>query len=487
MAPKKKSAAKAARAKSAAKSSSAKKGSAKSHFAARLNTHVSGAHYSAADLEHIAARILKLSEADETEIEIDSSVDALTRFANNTIHQNVAEQTLGISVRAIVDGRTARATTNKTDDESLRRVAQTAARLARNEPRNPDLLPMLKQQKYKAVERFFAGTAATTPEDRAKAVTRVCKMADAHKQTAAGIYSTGFSQSLLVNSKGLLARYDHSEAEFSITILEEKSSGWAKASAVNVEHIDPESLARSASHKAAASREPRELPPGHYTAILEPSAALDLVGSLFFDFSATAVADKRSCLNDRMGRKVVGDNITLHDDAYHPLQLGAPWDGEGVPREKVLLIEKGVPKNLVYSRVAAKKLGKSPTGHGFTLPNEYGEAPLNLVFAGGDSSVEKMIASTERGVLVTRLWYIREVDPYEKTLTGMTRDGTFLVEDGKISGGIRNFRFNQSILAALSNVEALGPAVRAAGEESFEMVVPSMKINNFHFSEVTKF
>ncbi|MGC1385210.1 MAG: TldD/PmbA family protein [Candidatus Acidiferrales bacterium] len=455
--------------------------------AARVTSHVSGAHYSASDLEHIAARILTLSEADETEIEIDSSVDALTRFANNTIHQNVAEQTLVISVRAILDGRTARATTNKTDDESLRRVAEAAARLARNQPKNPDLLPMLKQQKYLPVTRFFPATAAATPEARARAVTRVCKMADAAKQTAAGIFSTGFAQSLLVNSKGLLARYDHTDAEFSITVLEEKSSGWAKSSSPDIANIESEALARSASHKAAASREPRELKPGRYTTILEPSAALDLVGSLFFDFSATAVMDKRSCLNDRMDREVVGKNITLWDDAYHPLQLGPPWDGEGVPRERVLLIDQGVPKNLAYSRATAKKLKKKPTGHGFTLPNEYGEAPVNLVFSGGDSSVDKMIASTERGVLVTRLWYIREVDPYEKTLTGMTRDGTFLVEDGKISGGIRNFRFNQSILAALSNVEALGPAVRAAGEESFEMVVPAMKIKDFHFSEVTKF
>jgi PmbA protein len=473
--------------KASKKSANAKRSARGGAAAARVSTHVAGAHYSAADLEHIAARILKLSDADETEVEIDSSVDALTRFANNTIHQNVAEQTLVISVRANVDGRTARATTNKTDEESLRRVAAAVVRLARNEPKNPDLLPMLKRQKYQPVDRFYAATAAATPETRARAVTRVCKMADAAKQTAAGIFSTGFAQSLLVNSKGLLARYDHTDSEFSITILEEKSSGWAKASSPNVADIDPEALARGASHKAAASREPRELEPGHYTAILEPSAALDMVGSLFFDFSATAVADKRSCLNDRMGRKVVGDNITLHDDVFHPLQVGAPWDGEGVPRENVVLIEKGVPKNLVYSRATAKKLKKKPTGHGFTLPNEYGEAPVNLVFKGGDSSVEKMIASTERGILVTRLWYIREVDPYEKTITGMTRDGTFLVEGGKISGGVRNFRFNQSILAALSNVEALGPAVRAAGEESFEMVVPAMKISNFHFSEVTKF
>jgi predicted Zn-dependent protease len=150
-------------------------------------------------------------------------------------------------------------------------------------------------------------------------------------------------------------------------------------------------------------------------------------------------------------------------------------------------VDRGVPKNLVYSRTTAKKMKAKPTGHGLPLPNEYGEAPMNLVFSGGDKSVDDMVHSTERGILVTRVWYIREVDPYEKILTGMTRDGTFLIENGRIAAGIRNFRFNQSVIEMLSNVEMLGPAVRAAGEESFEMVVPAMKVGNFHFSEVTKF
>jgi len=183
----------------------------------------------------------------------------------------------------------------------------------------------------------------------------------------------------------------------------------------------------------------------------------------------------------------LGRNITIWDDVTHPLQTGAPFDGEGIPRQKVLLVDRGIPENLVYSRAAAKEMRKRPTGHGFALPNEYGEASMNLVFAGGKSSVDEMIASTDRGLLVTRLWYIREVDPYEKVLTGMTRDGTFLIENGRIAGGIRNFRFNQSVLEMLSNVEALGPAVRAAGEEAFEMVVPPMKVRDFRFTEVTKF
>ena len=439
------------------------------------------------DLEALGEKIIRLSEADETEVEIHRVSDALTRFANNTIHQNVAEQLLHISVRAVVDGCTARASTNKTDLGSLRDVAAAAAQLARNQPRNPDLLPMVGSQKYQKVARFSPATAAATPQSRAREVAKVCRLAEKGHQTAAGILSTGAMQSVLLNSKGLSARYEQTRAEFSVTILEENSSGWAKSTSFDLQVIDPEALAESASRKALNSRGPRELPPGHYTAILQPAAVLDLLGFLSYDFAATAVLDKRSCFTGRLGKKLFGDNITLWDDVYHPLQLGEPYDGEGVPRQKVLLIDRGVPSNLVYARATARKMKARPTGHGFALPNELGEVPVNLVWGGGNKSVDEMVSSTERGVLVTRLWYIREVDPYQKILTGMTRDGTFLVEDGRLSGGIRNFRFNQSLIDMLANVEMLGPAVRSSGEESFDMVVPAMKVRNFHFSEVTKF
>jgi PmbA protein len=445
------------------------------------------AQASSKDLQRIAERVLKLSAADETEVDIGTTTDALTRFANNTIHQNVAEHAMGISVRAVLDGRTARATTNKSDEDSLRRVVESAISLARNEPKSPDLLPMPKKQKYQKVSRFFAATAAITPQDRARAVAKVCKMAEKNKQTAAGIFVSGSSQSLLANSCGVFAHYEQTHSEFSVTILEENSSGWAKSNSPDIRTLDPLALAESASRKATDSRQPREIEPGHYTAILSPSAVLDLVGFLFYDFAGTAVLDKRSCLTGRMGKKIFGENITIWDDVYHPLQSGPAFDGEGVPRQKILLVDRGVPKNLVYARSTAKKMKAKPTGHGFSLPNEYGEAPMNLVFAGGDQSIDEMIRATDRGIFVTRLWYIREVDPYEKILTGMTRDGTFLIENGKLAGGIRNFRFNQSVIEMLANVDALGPAVRAAGEESFEMVVPPMKVRNFHFSEVTKF
>ena len=436
---------------------------------------------------HSVLRLAKSTGAEETEVHVDEVANALTRFANNAIHQNVAEHGLTVSIRAVADGRTARTTTNRIDEDSLRAAIETSLSLAHSQPGDPRLLPMPAKQRYRAVNRFIKPTAALSAEERARTVRRVCDLALKNGQVAAGIYSNGQSQSALGNSRGLFAAYRETHSEFSITVQEGSAASWAKANFADVRAFNPQKLAARACEKSHIGVNARELPPGRYTVILEPAAVLDLVGFLFYDFAATALEDKRSCLNDRMGKQLFGQNIAITDDVYHPLQQGPPFDGEGFPRQRVQLVDRGIPRNLVYSRAAAQSARKQPTGHGFVLPNEYGEAPMNLVFTGGDSSIEKMVASTERGLLVTRLWYIREVDPYEKVMTGMTRDGLFLVENGRVNGAVRNFRFNQSLIEMLNNVELLGPAVRATGEEAFEMVVPAMKVRNFHFSEVTKF
>ena len=445
---------------------------------------------SAGELRRLAETVLRLAKktgAQETEVHVEEVDDSLTRFANNAIHQNVAERGVTVSVRTIVDGRTARATTNRLDEDSLRGAIDASLSLAHSQPKDPHLLPLPGKQRYRAVKRVVKASAAVTPEDRARAVRRACDLAIKNGQVAAGIFATGESQTAVGNSRGLFAAYRETHAEFSITMQEDAAASWAKANAADVRAFDPQELAARASDKAHRALNPREMPPGRYTVILEPSAVLDLVGFLFYDFAATALADKRSCLNGRMGKALFGKNISITDDAYHPLQLGSNFDGEGLPRGRVILVDRGVPRNLVYSRRSARAARKSPTGHGFALPNEYGEAPMNLVFAGGESSLAEMIASTDCGLLVTRLWYIREVDPYEKVMTGMTRDGLYMVENGKVTLALRNFRFNQSIIEMLCNVEQLGPAVRATGEEAFEMVVPAMKVRDFHFSEVTKF
>jgi predicted Zn-dependent protease len=459
-------------------------------MSARAKTKSSDGLQDAASLRRLVDTVLRLAKSigvAETEVHVDETISALTRFANNGIHQNVSEHSVNVSVRTQVDQRTARATTNRIDEDSLRAAIEASLSLAHSQPKNPLLLPLPGKQRYRGVNRFLKQTASLTPEDRARAVRKACDLAMKKGQNAAGIFSSAQSQTAMGNSRGLFAAYRDTHAVFSITMQQGSAASWAKENAANVDDIEPQKLAQRASDKANRAVDARELAPGKYTVILEPAAVLDLVGFLFYDFAATAIQDQRSCFNERMGQQIFGKNISIVDDAYHPLQFGAPYDGEGLSRQKVLLVDRGVPKNLVYSRASAKAAKKQPTGHGFALPNEYGEAPMNLVFSGGKASLEEMIASTERGLLVTRLWYIREVDPYEKIMTGMTRDGLFLVEKGRVGSAVKNFRFNQSILEMLRNVEMMGPAVRATGEEAFEMLVPAMKIRDFHFSEVTKF
>ena len=412
---------------------------------------------------------------------------ALTRFANNAVHQNVTERTVHLSIRPVFEGRTARASTNRLDSNGIREVVEAAIAITRLTERDPELLSLTHPARPREVNRFFAATARATPEERAAAVAEAIAAVEDKGQTAAGIYSTGSSLFALLNSRGVSACHAETMARFSITAMAADSSGWAKASSCFHGELNPLELALRAARKAEYARAPRAIRPGRYTVVLEPAAVLDLVGQMFGDFSATAIRDGRSFLNDRVGKKIFGENVTIHDDYSDPLQAGPSFDGEGVPRTRLTLVDRGVVRDIAYCRQAAASAGTMPTGHGFPLPNELGEAPSNVVFEGGDSSVDEMIRSIDRGVLVTRLWYIREVDPYEKIFTGMTRDGTFLIEGGEVTGGLRNLRFNQSLIELLSSVEMLSPAVRASGEESADMVVPAMKLRDFNFTEVTRF
>jgi PmbA protein len=456
----------------------------------------------------IFARVKKFASADEVEVLFYATANALTRFANNVIHQNMAEENVVVSVRTAFGQRTARATTNKLDDESLKRVVEASEKLAKVQHADEDLLPMFGESKAAGEgarptqtipTRYFAETAAITAEDRAATVEKIVDVAKRNSLTTAGVVATSQAVEGIFNSRGVAEWHAQTSSEISITMLAGDSSGWQKANSPDVGQLNAVNLAEIAAEKARRSAGPREIAAGKYTVILEPAAVLDMVGFMFYDFGGLAILDQRSFLNNRVETKVFGENVDIWDDVGHPLQSGAGFDGEGVRRQKVQLVEKGVVKRLVYARASAERMKRSEykdkvgpiaaTGHGFSLPNEMGEAPMNIVFGAPakPQTVEQMVASTEKGILVTRLWYIREVDPYEKILTGMTRDGTFLVEDGKIRQGVLNFRFNESLIHLLSNVEAMGSLVRASGEESFDMVVPAMKVKEFNFTEVTKF
>ena len=457
----------------------------------------------------IFSRIRKFATAEEVECLFYGGRSALTRFANNGIHQNMAEENYGVSVRTVFGGRTARATTNKFDDESLKNVVKSSEDLARVQEPDADLLPMPDKEEVESDKnvrptqtvssRHFEQTANLSPAQRADAVGKMVAMAQKQNLTAAGIFASSETIEGVFNSRGLSQWHTQTSAEISITMLAPDSSGWQKSNSPNVANLNPADLAQIAAEKALKSAHPHEITPGKYTVILEPSAVLDTVGFAFFDFGGLAVLDQRSFLTNRVGTQLFGSNINIWDDVAHPQQSGSPFDGEGTPRKRLKLIENGVVKRLVYARASAAKMKKSEhaanvgpieaTGHGFPIPNEMGEAPMNIVFdpPSDQKTVAQMIESTERGILVTRLWYIREVDPYEKILTGMTRDGTFLIENGKLVCGLRNFRFNQSLIEMLSKVEQMSTPVRTSGEESFDMVVPAMKVRDFNFTEVTKF
>ncbi len=314
----------------------------------------------------IFERIKQHSTAEEVEVLFSGGKSALTRFANNIIHQNVAEENYVISVRTAFGGRTARSTTNKLDDESLKRVVQSSERLAKVQHSDPDLLPIPDPSGAAGIPpseglptRHFAETAAITPVQRAETVKKIVKIAEQHNLTTAGIVATAETVEAVFNSRGLADWHTQTSSEISITMLAPDSSGWQKANSPNVANLNAAALAEIAARKAFESASPREIPAGKYTVILEPAAVLDIVGFMFFDFGGLSILDLRSFLNNRVGTKLFGENINIWDDVAHPLQSGPPFDGEGVRRQKVQLVENGVIKRLVYARATAEKMKRS--------------------------------------------------------------------------------------------------------------------------------
>jgi predicted Zn-dependent protease len=450
----------------------------------------------------IFERVCRSAQATDVEVTVQGGRSALTRFANNAITQNVSEEGCEVSVRVQMGGRTARATTNRLDDESLRQVVKHAEELARVQEEESELLPMLtaaEQGSAPPLERYCEETAEMGAGERAEQVAAMVEIARRSGLNSAGTYSCGESFDALFNSHGVARWHKQTLAEASVTMLAADSSGWQKQNYTSAKRLDARSLAEIAADKALRSAAPVEMPPGKYTVILEPSAVVDLIGFLAADFSGSALLEQRSCLNERLGTKLFGENISITDNVSHIEQTGPGFDGEGIGRQELTLVENGVVRDIAMARGTVARIKRSElagkvsaraTGHGFSLPNEGGEAAANIVFKvanGTAKTVQEMISGTERGLLVTRLWYIREVDAYEKILTGMTRDGTFAVKNGRIGKGIRNLRFNQSMIQMLRQVLDLGNPMRACGEEAFDMVAPAMRVEEFQFTETTRF
>jgi predicted Zn-dependent protease len=380
--------------------------------------------------------------------------------------------------------RRASSSTNVLDDASLRRTVDLASRLARLAPEDPELMPELGQQRYTAVEAFVEATADLDAEARAEAIGRAIGAATSAGKPAGTIFSAGYLEAnaraiAVATSNGLFAYHRSTDADFSVTARtpDGTGSGWARGGARDWSAVDPEAIGRVAAQKAVSSRNPQELAPGLYTAVLEPQAVNDLIPLLGGALNARNADEGRSAFSKpgggtRIGEKVADERVTLYSDPADEGLLGQPFDAEGLPVRRMVWIEKGILKNLAYSRFWAQKQGKEPTG--FPLTG-------GLALAGGTKSTEELIAGCSRGVLVTHFFYIRALDPRTVLQTGLTRDGAFLIENGRVTKPLKNFRWNESPLLMLNRLEDIGrPEPTAAGRQ-----MPALRVRDFNFASLS--
>jgi len=432
------------------------------------------------------------NRVDGIEVLVTGSNLSTSRFANNSMTQNQSPSRSTVSVRVLKGSRQARLESDDLSDQGVKTVVDHAITSVGMLSDADILLPLPQLSETTSnvkngFTRFDPQTANLTPQARSLAIKSMIDTAKAHNLRSAGIFSSGIHFMSLGNSNGMFLTHSESEAGCSVTMVADNSTGWAQYVSPTASLINARELAEEAAEKAAMSANPHDIEPGHYTVILPPCAVNDLLNYMWADFTGTSHVDKLSSLLGKVGEKVFGDNINVVDDVFHPMQSGAPFDGEGIPRSKVTLVKNGVVEHLVFGRRSAHRWGTPPTGHGMSEPSPLGEFPINVVMEGGTTSIQEMIKSTERGILLSRVWYVRLVEPTTVLLTGMTRDGTFWIENGKLKHGIKNLRFNISVIELLKNVVALGPVQRVQGIEGAPSVVPALKVNNFHFSSTTKF
>ncbi len=441
--------------------------------------------------------VLKESKADQTEIVIFDFDSALTRYANNYIHQNVQEANTGVHIRVALGKRIGSSYTNSIDFQRIKETLHWAETIARFQVDNPyfDSLPAIKPTAYKRLIHFDKKTAQMSPDKRAEIVKMIISVARENNLTCYGSVSNGTTTIAIGNSQGVFAYDQGSDIFCNIVMATENSTGYVQGGAKSLIDMDFKKMAKLAAEKALKSRNPVELTPGKYTTIFEPLAVSDLISYLaYYAFNGKAYEEKRSFLCGKLSTKIVDERITIVDDPFYRKGFITPFDFEGIPKRRLVLIEKGVAKNVVYDSLTAAMAKKKSTGHALMYPNPFGPVPLHLVMKGGDSSLGEMIKTTKKGILITRLHYTNVIDPYKLVFTGMTRDGTFLIEDGQIIHGIKNLRFTENIFEALNRVEAISRNTFFIADEPGYgarmprgMVVPALKIKDFTFTSATEF
>lgn len=432
------------------------------------------------NVKEIADRILRRSKAESCVVSISGGSSTNVRFANGSATTNGTADTLSVRIQSSFGQRSGWATVTGLDDGFLVKAQERSEEIARLAPPNPEFLPPLGPQVYEPGDAAYdAATAAARSGDIASSARSMIEKAEESGVSATGYGETTSSFSALATSAGLFAYDRRTGAEFTITATNALASwrGWACTSDIRFGRLMPGQAAERAIGKANFDAAPYHLEPGKYTVILEPAAVADLVGYLLWYMDARSADEGRSFMSrkgggTKLGERLLDERVTVTSDPQDPVAPESTFGADGLPQRRTAWIEDGIVKNLIYSRYWAQKSGREP------LPN-----PRCLVMAGGSTSVEDMIRDTKRGILVTRLWYIRTVDPQTLLLTGMTRDGNFLIENGRIAGPARNMRFNESPISALNNIIALGPAERTAGSEvDSGIAVPPLLIKEFTFS-----
>lgn len=441
-------------------------------------------YLSRSDAEALAQKILGFTTADDARVNLNSATTGNTRFAMNQVSTSGDAYDANVTVTAAFGKKVASASTNRFDDESLRQVVQTAERLARLVPEDPEYMGELPPQTYLPFEPYFESTAGLTPEQRAQAVSQVARPAAAQNLMSTGFLTHFTGSNTVANKKGLFAYARGTGISFTTTVRtpDGTGSGWAGGGQNDWSKMNVAELGERAIRKAELSRNPRAVEPGEWTVILEPTAVASMVGLMVNSMNARQADEGRSFFSKQGGGNKLGETfldprVNIISDPADPRVSAPPFTGEGLPNNRTSWVENGTLQNLVYGRFWAQRNNRQPTGF-----------PANYMMAGGNTSVEQMIRDTERGLLVTRLWYIRPVDPRTILFTGLTRDGTFLIENGRITTAVKNLRWNESPIFLLNNIDAMSEPVRVNASEDGDggaVMVPAIKARDFTFSSLS--
>ena len=435
----------------------------------------------------ICDKVLSLAGKRQAEVLIFSRDEALTRFAENTISQNVSCRTADINIRLMEAGKVATVTVNQHDDKTLRNALTAASEILRHQKPDPELLPLVSPQKVNENDGLLdAAAIALSPTQRAKHIAELVKQCKAKKQIACGTLSNGWTGVTLANSKGVFLHHAQSRVGYSVTVKDGEAASLAEAYGVKLAEIDFEKVGAEAREKAHLATKPRALDPGCYTVVLPPDPVANMLGMMGWSLSGMEYNEGRSFACGRLGKKIFSDSLTIEDNALDGKTAGMPFDFEGMPTKKITLVDRGVLKAVTHDRRSAKKAGTVSTGHALPQPNAYGGFPRNMQIMPGNSSLEKMVKNTKRGLLLGQFHYVNMLRPMELEITGMTRNGLWLIEDGRVVCAVKNLRFTETILNAFSRIEEIGSET-AQCEAALGSFVPAMKISGFNFSSATKF